>query len=746
MSDYEALLKWEQLYLDKVTNFLNEQIALGGDAVDEQKRNLIALRKEMWAQGVPAADDYDRNIELTQYHTMERIETSQYEHKLGKLEKYKRVLEKPYFGRVDFTEEEEEQEAVYIGYQNIMNDDNYDVMVYDWRAPIASMFYRNEIGAASYEAPCGEIRGEVGLKRQYEIEKGTLTYFFDCSLTITDDMLKEALGNNASTYMKNIVETIQKEQDMIIRNKGNDVLIVQGVAGSGKTSIAMHRIAFLLYERMAEGLTSDNIMIISPNHLFGEYVSTVLPELGEDNVKYSTMEDFFEEHFRSSMRMRSRSSQLEYMITNKNRKVIRNTVRFKGSSQFVEMLDRLIAIYEKELIKFKDVYYAGELITTAKNLRKSFLDNPINMAVGRRLDRIQSMLEKKLRELEKVKRKELFKAIKGEGGYDIDERVDEKINGYRDETLETIRSFTKVNCFRLYEKLFKNEELFNRVSQGINLPKASASIRSFTAKSLRSDLVTYEDGMALLYLRLKLMNERLYPQIKQVLIDEAQDYYPLQYRVLAEIFKGAQYTVLGDIGQTIEKSETEDLYDEVIKCLEPKNALKLNLTKSYRSSYEISQFISKLRDGEVGAIAFERHDEVPIIAEHENETQELDWIIDRVKTYEEEGFETIAIICKSQREVNHVYSKLSRKLDIHMLNPEEEGYQKGIHIMPIYMAKGLEYDAVIVYEVSEQNYNEAEDKQLLYIACTRALHLLSLCHTGTLTSFFEVSKEMCLKR
>ena len=738
MSDYEELLHQEQLYLDKVTDFLNEQIALGGEAVDEQKKNLIALRKEMWAEGVPAADDYDRNIELTQYHTMERIETSQYEHKLGKLEKYKKVLDKPYFGRVDFTEEEESKEAVYIGYQNIMNDENYDVMVYDWRAPIASMFYRNELGTASYQAPCGEIRGEISLKRQYEIEKGKLNYFFDCSLTITDDMLKEALGNNASTYMKNIVETIQKEQDMIIRNKGNDVLIVQGVAGSGKTSIAMHRIAFLLYERMAEGLTSDNIMIISPNHLFGEYVSTVLPELGEDNVKYSTMEDFFEMHFRNTISMRSRNSQLEYVITNRNRKAIRNTIRFKGSSQFVEMLDRLIKIYEKELIKFKDVYYAGTLIADAKSLRKNFLDNPINMAVGRRLDRIQNTLEKKLRELEKTKRKELFKALKGEGGYDVDEKVNNELNSYRDETLGTIRSFTKINCFRLYEKLFKDEKLFRRVSEGLSLPKASESIRYFTAKSLRPDLVTYEDGMALLYLKLKLMNERLYPQIKQVLIDEAQDYYPLQYRVLAEIFKGAQYTVLGDIGQTIEKSETEDLYDEVIRCLEPKNALKLSLTKSYRSSYEISQFTARLREGEVGAIAFERHDEVPIIAQHENETQELEWIVDQVKDYEAKGFETIAIICKSQKEVNHVYSKLSRKLDIHQLSPDEEGYQKGIHIMPIYMAKGLEYDAVIVYEVNEQHYNEPEDKQLLYIACTRALHRLSLCHTGEVTHFLEL--------
>ncbi len=633
LSDYEVVLKEEQAYLNKVITFLKEHIDMGAEVVQEQKKNLVALRKEMWAEGVPAADDYDRNIELTQYHNMERIETSRYEQKLAHVEKYKRVVDKPYFGRFDFQEEGEDKEAIYIGYQNVMNDSDYEVMVYDWRAPIASMFYRNELGPASYVAPCGEIRGEMGLKRQYEIERGKLNYFFDCSLTITDQMLKEALGHNASTTMKNIVETIQKEQDQIIRNKGNDVLIVQGVAGSGKTSIAMHRIAYLLYERVAEGLKSENIMIISPNHLFGEYVSTVLPELGEDNVKYSTMEDFFEAHFKERIRMRSRSSQLEYMITSKHRSAVRRTIAFKGSSLFVTLLDRLIKAYEKELILFKDVYYAGEILDLGKNLKKDFLDNAINSAVGKRLERIEIRLEKKMREKEKEKRKAFTKELQSQGIYDLEERVNETLNTYRQQTLETIRSFTRVDCFKLYEKLFKDGNLFRRLSQDLELPKATESMRSFTAKSLRPDLVTYEDGMALLYLKLKLEGMRLYPHIKQLLIDEAQDYYPLQYRILAEIFKGAQYTILGDIGQTIEKSETEDLYDEVISCLEPKNALKLSLHKSYRSSYEISQFTARLREGESGAVAFERHEEVPLIVEHENEMQQLKWLEEQIKAY-----------------------------------------------------------------------------------------------------------------
>lgn len=737
MSNYNKDLAVEKQYLEGVIAFLEEQIASSGEMVAKQKSELVALRKEMFAGGVSTVDDYDRNIEISQYHTMERMETVHFERKLEKLEQYKRILDKPYFGRFDFTEEEEDKEKVYIGYQNVMKDSSYEVLVYDWRAPIASMFYRNEIGKASYQAPCGEIRGEVSLKRQYEISKGQLEYFFDSSVAITDELLQQALGHNASSYMKNIVETIQKEQDLIIRDKGNDLLMVQGVAGSGKTSIAMHRIAFLLYERVSEGLTSDNIMIISPNHLFGEYVSTVLPELGENNVCYSTMEEFFEMYFKGRHRLRSRNSQLEFMITNKNRKHIRNTIRFKGSSAFVAMLDRLVETFEKDIIEFKDVYYAGELLMNGATLRKSFLDNAIKMAAGRRLKRIGHSLEKKLKEKEKEKRKELFKEFKGKGSYFDEEDIDQRLNEYRQDVLDTMRSFVRIDIFGLYTRLFKDEKLFKKLSEGLNLPSDIESMRAYTAKSLRPDLISYEDGMAMLYLKLRLEDEHLYPQIKQVLIDEAQDYYPLQYKVLGELFKGVQYTVLGDIGQTIEKNEDESLYDEVIEALKPKKALKLGLNKSYRSSYEISMFTKKLREDGSMSIAYERHDEVPLLAQQENEGQMLEWIQDKTKEYQEAGYETIAIICKSQKQVNHVYSKLENKLPLYRLDALAEEFHKGILIMPIYMAKGLEYDAVIVYEANEENYYEEEDKQLLYIATTRALHRLSLCYTGEISHLLK---------
>ena len=725
----------EKQYLKKVIDFLNEQIASSDEHVSQQKKNLIAIRKEMFADGISTVDDLDRNIEISQYHSMERMETAHYEQKLGKLEQYKRIIDKPYFGRFDFTEDGEETEKIYVGHQNVMKDGSYEVMVYDWRAPIASMFYRNEIGKAGYSAPCGEIEGAISLKRQYEIEKGELKYFFDSSVAITDELLQQALGHNASNYMKNIVETIQKEQDLAIRDKGNDLLIVQGVAGSGKTSIAMHRIAFLLYERMSEGLTSDNIMIISPNHLFGEYVSTVLPELGENNVCYSTMEDLFNLYFKDRMHIRSRNSQLEFMITSRNRSQVRETIRFKGSMAFITILDRLVEVYEKELISFKDVYFGDKLITSKEALRKDFLDNPIKMAVGRRLKRIATGLEKKLREAEREIRKELIKETKGKGGYVEEADIDEQLGAYRQKAYEAMRSFIYIDYFKLYQTLFRNTKLFRRLSKDLELPSNIDNICFYTSKGLRPDIVNYEDGMALLYLKLKLEDEHLCPQIKQVLIDEAQDYYPLQYKVLGTLFTNVQYTVLGDIGQTIEKNESEDLYDEVITALMPKKALKLSLEKSYRSSYEISRFTTRLRENSAPVIAYERHEEMPIVAGQENEAQMLEWVVDKAKEYTADGYETIAIICKSQKEVNHVYSKLAGKLPINKMSTEQEAFYKGVLIMPIYMAKGLEYDAVIVYGVSEASYHESEDKQLLYIACTRALHRLSLCYTGELSHF-----------
>lgn len=743
MSEYEVLFEEEKKYLERVTDFLEEQIASQGGYVQNQKKTLVNIRKEMWTEGSRYTDELDRMAELNQYITMEAVETSQYKHKLETLKKYKKMLEKPYFGRFDFEEDGEERESIYIGYHNIMNDETYEVLAYDWRAPIASVFYRNEIGKARYIAPYGEINGKVFLKRQYEIKKGQLEYFFDCSLTITDELLQQALGKNTSSKMKNIVETIQKEQDQIIRDRENDLLIVQGVAGSGKTSIAMHRVAFLLYDRLENGLSHNQIMILSPNHLFGEYISNVLPELGEENVAHLTVEDIFEKYFGHSLRMRNRNSQLEYIIGSKHREKVRNTIAFKGSKEYIELLDRFIEYCEQQLIKFEDVYYDGELIENKESLSEDFLDNAINMPIAKRLNRIERTLLEKIKPLEKAKRKEIIAELEASGDYAFEEerRCKEILHGYKQDVLNRIGRFTKMNLFEFYKMLFKDEKLFNQLSKGLNLPSDAWQMMKYSLRALRWDCVPYEDGIALLYLKLKIEGVNLYTGIKQVVIDEAQDYYPLHYKVFGELFKGAQYTVLGDVCQTIEKEASQTIYDEVIRLLEPKKALKLDLTTSYRSSYEINLFSQKLREDLTPCHSIERHEEKPLILKAPDKKYLHKAIVEKVAEYKASGFESIAILCKTRAEVEEAYGALNQMTELKKLSSDDTLIEKGTMIMPIYMAKGLEYDGVIVYDANADQYKEGFDKQLLYIATTRALHRLAFFHTGKVSHFLEEASK-----
>ncbi len=737
MTTYNEEFKHEKEYLESVIDFLEEEIKKNETHVSTQKKDLIALRKEMFAEGTPAADDYERHIELAQYQSMEHIEASKYTHKQEKLQKYKKIIEKPYFGRFDFKEQGENEEAIYIGYHNVMKDDTYEVLVYDWRASISSVFYRSELGKTSYMAPSGEIDGEVFLKRQYEINKRELKYFFDSSVAITDEILQQALGQNASNHMKDIVETIQKEQDQIIRDKESDLLIVQGVAGSGKTSIAMHRVAFLLYDRMTEGLSHNNVMIISPNDLFAEYISNVLPTLGEQNVLHTTVENIFENYFGYTAHIRHRNSQLEYVITSKNREAIRKTIAFKGSTVFIKLLDHLILHFENHLIQFQDIIYNQEIIETKENLKKEFLNNSIGMSIGKRLDRMERIILKKLNVLERTKQKEIQKELEKQGGYEYEEEQEarNRVREYRQVVVETLRSFVKVDIIKLYKSIFSDKALFKQLAKDLDLPREIESIIFHTYKALRGELIPYEDGLALLYLKLQIEGDYLYPEIKQVLIDEAQDYYPIHYKVFTKIFKGAQYTVLGDVGQSVEKEATETLYDEIIQIIEPKNPRLLKLTKSYRSSYEISVFSQRLREGKDTQTAFERHDEVPQLV-HKSSVQELnEWVVKQVNIYKEEGFGTIAILCKSEKEVRKVYGELSKMINLHRVNQQDIVVQKGVCIMPVYMAKGLEYDTVIVYDVSAKNYYDTADKQLLYIACTRALHRLALGYLGEISPY-----------
>ncbi|OON97831.1 MAG: hypothetical protein ATN36_02620 [Epulopiscium sp. Nele67-Bin005] len=726
----------EEQYLERVISFLKEEIGATGDLIYKQKNLLVDIRKEMWNEGMSAVDDVERGIDISQYLNMEAIETSQYKHQVSNLTKCQRLLPSPYFGRCDFKEEDEDTEQIYIGYHNLMDDDTYEVLVYDWRAPISSVYYNNDLGYAAYTAPVGKIEGELLLKRQYSIEQSKLKYYFNSNIAITDNILQEALGKNASHQMKNIVETIQQEQNTIIRNQDNDLLIVQGVAGSGKTSIAMHRIAFLLYNEKDVGVGHKDVIIISPNTLFGDYISSVLPELGEENVKSTTLEDLFEETFNHRLHMETRNKQLEHIIGSSKREKWRKFIDFKGSHDFMKILDRYLLWLEKN-IKFEDIYYNKNLVMTKEELIKHFMDNPINLSPLQRLNRIKTIVLKKIKPLEAEYKEQIQQELEDAGGFDFEEHLEAKrrVQEYFGEFLNKIERFLIPNYLNIYINLVSDIKFFEKFTDGIKLPPQITHMLSSTHNRLKNRHITYEDGAILLYLNLRISDKTPYIAIKQVIIDEAQDYYPIHYHIFKMIFRKAHYTVLGDYCQTIEKKAGEEVYDDIVNILDANSALKLQLTKGYRSSYEISEFGAKLRGDTKPVVAFERHEEPPEVIEISCIDEMDNAIVAQIKKYQEEGFESIAILCKNKPEVRNLHAKIKTHIDINAITEDNIVLKKGVTMMPSYMAKGLEYDAVIIYQTNDENYNNIFDKQLLYIACSRALHRLSLFYTGQISRY-----------
>lgn len=346
--EYQKEFAAEQQYLDRTLGFIRENLAREEAACSDEKEQIVSARKEMW-ENVSFRGGFDNAVEAHQVLESIQAQSGRYDAAHKRIDHYRQSLESPYFARVDFTEsgyESSPPEKIYIGLFTVQDEDSYETYVYDWRTPIASLFYRYETGPAQFQAPSGVIKGEVSLKRQFEIQDGKLSYFFDSDVNITDGMLREALSHNASPQMRSIVETIQRQQDRIIRDMQNEALFVQGVAGSGKTSVALHRVAFLLYEGSTQKLYANNIVIISPNNLFGSYIANVLPALGEKNVQSLTFEALFAKVYPSGQQpVLPRNQLLEELVTQPEDSLLHQLVNFFFSETFVRILDRYVSYY-----------------------------------------------------------------------------------------------------------------------------------------------------------------------------------------------------------------------------------------------------------------------------------------------------------------------------------------------------------------------------------------------------------------
>ncbi len=740
---YELHLTEELEYLKKTLVIIKGELQKGIELLANRESKLLAFRQDMWEETVHHSNDFDKLTEFNQYLTEENILIANFETSRKLVVKYRNVRLSPYFGRFDFIEDGfEDQEKMYIGLATIMDPDTRDILVYDWRSPISSIFYQYELGEASYQSPSGIFSGKVSLKRQYKIENSELKYFFDCNIQINDEMLQEVLCRNSSAKMRNIVETIQKEQDIIIRDTDNELLIVQGVAGSGKTSIALHRIAFLLYHGLSSNLNSNNILIISPNSTFSKYISNVLPELGEDQVKQTTFDDLVVKHFKGRLAVETRNDQLEALILKRDGPAgpaKRQNIKFKGSRQFVQMLDRLILHYERRLIPFEDVYFDGKLLETKQQLKSFLLKDRLGMPLAKRLKIIENRLLDQIHPLQKKRLQRIQSIVENSEGHALEVKSFSRLLSIKKTKgfLNQLHSYTQSDYYNLYKRLFSEPELFHRLAKGLELPEAIEQIISDTKESLAEGQLYFEDSAPLLYLKLRIEGSPLFSEIKQVVIDEAQDYYPLHYEIFKLLFRDARYTVLGDIHQSVEKEINTSIYDNVTEILDKKKTLKLTLNKSYRSSYEITAFTQRLLNNGLGQdlISFERHEAEPTVNYQETlELMDLA-VIQDVRYYLEQGYHSIAVLCKTQKEAKEIHTRLKNSISLELFNTIEGEVDKWAMVMPIYMAKGLEFDVVLVYDASQDNYAKAFDRQLLYIACTRAMHQLVLYYTGEKCSF-----------
>lgn len=710
MGNNQTEKAFEEKRLAQTISLAEEQLKQAKEAADKKKSEIIEAKKDVrenTEHGITSlytSDGFEALVELSQYInpvTDKIIDYEEEEHKILLLEK---MIKSPYFARIDFKfDDEDEFEKIYIGRSSLRKNSYQEMYVYDWRSPIASVFYRFMTGEAFYDAPCGRVTGELNLKRQYEIKNGILEYFFDSDVQIVDEFLRQLLSQNTTAKMKAIVETIQHEQDVVIRDMENDLLMVQGIAGSGKTSIALHRAAYLMYQGLQTKLSANNIMIISPNSIFEQYISNVLPELGEDNVISSVFEDILSELL-NGRKIQSRNDFLENLIVNsKYKEISRNSIEFKTSSFFREILDQFLIDIPRQWIEFEDVYYEGKCVVSGQILKDKILGRP------------ETPLGIKLEQLEDYILEQIFGTGKGRGHKEEKNLIKQEI-----------QKFIKIDIVELYKILFSNEAYFYSLLQNSNPSQNIKNIWKYTKENLEADSLYYDDAIAIAYLYLKIYGTNKYKNIKQVVIDEAQDYYPLQYEIFNLLFSNAKFTILGDMKQTLAKKEDISFYEQIQKILNKKKSSLIMLDKSFRCTNEILNFSLKFIEQSSQIKSFNRNGDSPKVYIADNSEIFIDEIVKEIKLCQEKGFQSICLICKTEKNSTYLFNKIKHKLDIQLIKNGSVSDLQGVFILPVYMSKGLEFDTVLICDADSQNYHDEDDKNLLYVACTRALHKLSL--------------------
>lgn len=592
--------------------------------------------------------------------------------------RFQRMLDAPFFGRVDFVfEDEEETRAFYIGIGNFAERAGMTPLIYDWRAPVSGLFYDYDKGPAAYEAPAGVIKGEIRAKWQYKIRGGRMVYAFESDTKIDDEILKQELGSSGDVKLKNIVQTIQKEQNEIIRNTKDKILVIQGAAGSGKTSIALHRIAYLLYHDR-DRLKSSNVLILSPNSVFADYISHILPELGEENIREMSFDLFaYRELKDTAADCEDRYDHLERMMRFPDAKAEKR-FRWKQSAEFAGEAEGFLALEEDSLMDFCDIDFRGMHLSEQEVIHlfyDKFYDTPI-------LKRMDAVMEYFIDAYETLR------------GRDIEEEDRELLQKKFD------RMYVEKDIYEIYNRLLEycGQEPLSKIPY-------------------ERRKIPYEDVFPMLYLKYRLTGESVHKNIKHLVIDEMQDYSYLQYVILSRLFH-CRMTILGDRAQTLDK-EQRDVLLFLPKIL-GKDIRMVVMNKSYRNTWEIATFaagISGISDIEL----LERHGKAVEERRFPTEDEMLSAIRENLNVGSD-GYETAAVITMTEEEASDICRLLqNRGVDASYMDRNSSAFRKGLTVTTFYLAKGLEFDQVFMIRGTRENplADQAE-----YICATRALHEL----------------------
>lgn len=743
LNNYE--LNLENEWLQRVLTEAKKQLDEKRGAKDRFKKDAIETQRELWSDlgSVSIENGLDQLSDFMSFMDIMKNQKRSHEFTQKLEKKYERMLESPYFGRIDFVEDNEsDTQKCYIGLSNLVDED-YDFLVYDWRAPISSMFYDYETGQAHYECPEGTISGEITGKRQYKINNGKIEYMFDSNLSIDDEMLQELLSKNADDKMKGIVTTIQREQNQVIRNENYKNLIVQGAAGSGKTSVALHRIAYLLYKHR-DKVTPQNIIIFSPNNIFNDYISNVLPQLGEDNMYQTTFKDYMHKELGPEFKKESPSEMMEYILDSNEKLTYQDrikNIKFKTSVEFVEILKQYIIYVETVDRSFKDIVVRGKLIISSEDIKSLFFTDYSNLPIKRRLEKIKSRIIFLIEPYEQSWIDEIYEELFKSGDFIQKEEMIEKSTLIVKENLrdvyDSIYKMTEFNLIEIYKDLFKNLNTFlNEINVEYD-DNFINHIKTYTIDNLNAKILNYEDQVALLYLKGALGDIPTTSQIKYVIIDEAQDYTPLQYEIFYQLFKSANMTILGDINQSINPFMNVGNYNNIYNISQNDTCI-INLTKSYRSTMEITKFSRNLLSEHIDDECVERHGDDPIIVSFSDKLSMNEKLVEDITSYSEKNYKSIGIITKTARETKVLYNFLKENsIDVSSIEKDDDYYTNGVTVIPSYLAKGLEFDVVFIYDASNKNYNSEDERLLLYTCCTRALHVLNVYHLGEITNLLK---------